>query len=91
MKQMTRGSDAVMELVRLQREEVAKHKWIESEKAGHDIGWDQAHADWLVKHFAEWERHLPSRAIDDALHARRPRKRTQARPRNVRLSTRAKG
>jgi|GEM_PF-790138 hypothetical protein len=75
MKQMTQESDAVMELVRLQREEVAKHKWIESEKAGHDIGWDQAHADWLVKYFAEWEGHLPSRVIDDALHARAPRNR----------------
>ena len=75
MNRMSRQSDPLMELIRLQQEEIARHKWIESEKAGYDIGWDLAHADWLEKHFAEWERHLPSRAIDDALHAHPPRRR----------------
>lgn len=35
-------------------EEINRHLWIESEKAGHDIGFDQAAEDWM-KHFsAEW-------------------------------------
>jgi hypothetical protein len=30
--------------------EIARHKWYESEKAGHDIGWERASVDWLVHH-----------------------------------------
>ena len=37
-------------------EEINKHKWIESEKAGKDIGWDRACREWLQKHFPRWER-----------------------------------
>jgi len=33
-----------------EREEILKHKWIESEKAGHDIGFERALTDWIVKH-----------------------------------------
>ena len=29
--------------------DVEKHKWYESEKAGHDIGWDRAYTDWIVR------------------------------------------
>ncbi|MFH0982919.1 MAG: hypothetical protein V2A79_15465 [Planctomycetota bacterium] len=31
------------------RDEILKHKWIESEKAGRDIGWERAAVDWLVR------------------------------------------
>jgi hypothetical protein len=37
-----------------EREEILKHKWIESEKAGHDIGFEKALLDWIVKHRATW-------------------------------------
>ncbi len=37
-----------------EREEILKHKWIESEKAGHDIGFEQALMDWIVKHRSQW-------------------------------------
>ena len=37
-----------------QREEVLKHKWIKSEKAGHDIGFEQALTDWIIKHHSSW-------------------------------------
>jgi hypothetical protein len=37
-----------------QREEVMKHKWFESEKAGCDIGFERALTDWLIKHRSEW-------------------------------------
>ncbi len=29
---------------------VDEHKWYESEKAGHDIGWERAAVDWLVRY-----------------------------------------
>ena len=37
-----------------ERDEILKHKWIESEKAGHDIGFEKALLDWIVKHRATW-------------------------------------
>jgi hypothetical protein len=37
-----------------EREEVLKHKWIESEKAGSDIGFEKALLDWIVKHRSNW-------------------------------------
>ena len=37
-----------------EREEILKHKWIESEKAGHDIGFERALTDWIVKHRSRW-------------------------------------
>ncbi|MBM3845395.1 MAG: DUF4032 domain-containing protein [Verrucomicrobia bacterium] len=37
-----------------EREEILRHKWIESEKAGFDIGFERALTDWIVKHRAKW-------------------------------------
>ena len=37
-----------------EREEILRHKWIESEKAGHDVGFEKALLDWIVKHRAGW-------------------------------------
>ena len=37
-----------------EREEILRHKWIESEKVGHDIGFEKALLDWIVKHRAGW-------------------------------------
>ena len=39
-----------------EREEILKHKWIESEKAGEDIGFERALTDWIVKHRAKWRK-----------------------------------
>jgi len=39
-----------------EREEILKHKWIESEKAGHDIGFERALTDWIIKHRGRWLR-----------------------------------
>lgn len=39
-----------------EREEILKHKWIESEKAGFDIGFERALLDWIVKHRANWRK-----------------------------------
>jgi hypothetical protein len=40
-----------------ERDEVLRHKWLESEKAGYDIGFDCARVDWMVKHRAAWRQH----------------------------------
>jgi hypothetical protein len=39
-----------------EREEVLKHKWIESEKAGHDIGFERALTEWIIKHRSAWRK-----------------------------------
>jgi Domain of unknown function (DUF4032) len=39
-----------------EREEILRHKWLESEKAGQDIGFEQALTDWIVKHRAAWRK-----------------------------------
>ncbi|HSH09749.1 MAG TPA: DUF4032 domain-containing protein, partial [Oceanipulchritudo sp.] len=33
-----------------EREEILRHKWLESEKAGKDIGFERALLDWIRKH-----------------------------------------
>ncbi len=37
-----------------EREEILRHKWIESEKAGQDIGFERALLDWIVKYRSGW-------------------------------------
>lgn len=39
-----------------EREEILRHKWIESEKAGYDIGFERALLDWIVKHRSGWRK-----------------------------------
>jgi hypothetical protein len=39
-----------------EREEVLKDKWIESEKAGHDVGFERALTDWIIKHRSQWRK-----------------------------------
>ncbi len=51
-----------------EREEILKHKWIESEKAGSDIGFEKALLDWIVKHRSSWR----DRRMREAKMARTP-------------------
>ena len=39
-----------------EREEIMKHKWIESEKEGKDIGFERALLDWIRNHREEWRK-----------------------------------
>ncbi len=39
-----------------ERDEIMRHKWIESEKAGRDIGFETALVGWLVHHRSEWRK-----------------------------------
>lgn len=34
--------------------EINRHKWLESEIAGYDIGFEAAAEDWLRKHASAW-------------------------------------
>ena len=37
-----------------ERDEVLRHKWIESEKVGYDIGFDKALMEWIVRYRKDW-------------------------------------
>ncbi|HCR30933.1 MAG TPA: hypothetical protein DIV79_13050 [Opitutae bacterium] len=37
-----------------EREEILRHKWLESEKAGKDIGFDKTLIDWVRNHRSQW-------------------------------------
>lgn len=39
-----------------EREEILRHKWLESEKAGRDVGFESALFSWVVHHRAQWRR-----------------------------------
>jgi hypothetical protein len=41
------------DILRKELEEILKHKWLESEKAGYDLG-DQAVWDWVEKYAYEF-------------------------------------
>ena len=43
-------------------DEIKRHLWIESEKAGYDIGYDNAAKDWISKYASAWmEYHMSSK------------------------------
>ena len=37
-----------------ERAEILKHKWLESEKVGYDIGFERALLDWIRRHRDKW-------------------------------------
>ena len=39
-----------------EREEIMRHKWLESEKAGVDIGFEEALTNWMVNHRSQWRK-----------------------------------
>ena len=59
----TEADAAVWEFFLTEREEIVKLKWIESQKAGHDIGWKKAIEIWMHDHRRSWVKdhppHLP--------------------------------
>lgn len=42
-----------------ERDEILRHKWFESEKAGQDIGFEKALLGWVINHRAAWRKHRP--------------------------------
>jgi hypothetical protein len=51
-----------------EREEILKHKWIESEKAGMDIGFECALLDWVLKHRNAWAKEYEMQNTIETLH-----------------------
>ena len=57
-----KSTDALLEKSSLyqqylaEREEVLRHKWLESERAGCDIGFERALMDWVLNHRAKWRK-----------------------------------
>lgn len=45
-----------------EREEVLKHKWLESEKKGYDIGYSAALIDWIIKYRSKWRANRKNKA-----------------------------
>ncbi|BET68740.1 hypothetical protein ASA1KI_36580 [Opitutales bacterium ASA1] len=39
-----------------EREEILRHKWLESERLGYDIGFERALLDWIRKHREDWRK-----------------------------------
>jgi hypothetical protein len=39
-----------------ERDEILKHKWIESEKAGTDVGFERALLDWIRHYRDGWRK-----------------------------------
>ncbi|MEJ5347993.1 MAG: hypothetical protein WHS46_04810 [Desulfosoma sp.] len=50
--------------IRLQLQEIQKHKWIESEKAGRDLGQD-AVFDWIEQYAEDFRRYYEPMLQDD--------------------------
>lgn len=42
----------------LERESMLKHKWLESERLGHDVGFQYALTDWIINHRMRWRKNL---------------------------------
>ena len=45
-----------------ERDEIHRHKWLESERAGLDVGMDAAVISWVVHHRAQWRKARRSQA-----------------------------
>lgn len=43
-----------------EKEEILKLKWIESEKAGKDIGFERALLTWIKKYQSDWKKYRDS-------------------------------
>ena len=39
-----------------ERDEILRHKWVLSERAGADVGFETALMDWALNHRAQWRK-----------------------------------
>lgn len=46
-----------------EREEILRHKWIESEKQGKDIGFERALLDWIRNYREGWRQERRSSSV----------------------------
>jgi hypothetical protein len=55
IKSLVTGSRYYQEFL-AERDEILKHKWIESQKAGYDIGFEKALIEWVSKYRTNWKK-----------------------------------
>jgi len=58
------------EMIELNKEieyEIETYKYLESEKAGKDIGYDSAINNWLEKHFPGWIAYRKKKLIEEII------------------------
>lgn len=44
-----------------ERDEILRHKWIRSEEAGRDIGFETALVDWMLNYRTGWKKEFAKR------------------------------
>jgi hypothetical protein len=49
--------------LKAEHDEILRHKWLESEKVGYDVGFDLAMIDWTLKHSSQWHRERQDKRI----------------------------
>jgi hypothetical protein len=49
-----------------EHEEILRHKWYESEKRGHDIGFELAQIDWSIKYGSQWRKEWQQKRLPSA-------------------------
>ena len=60
-------------------DEINRHLWIESEKAGFDVGFDRASKDWIDRFSSDWVRYnMPDRAPRSKTGTRRKARRAKS-------------
>ena len=64
-----KDTSTVYQYYQKELKEVLKHKWVESEKAGRDVGFDFALHSWIRKHRQPWRDSLkkPHRTNDEVV------------------------
>ncbi len=65
-KEFVKQSNLYQEFL-AEREEILKHKWIESERLGYDIGFERALLDWIRKHRDAWRANRRAQMAGSAL------------------------
>ncbi|HUJ08398.1 MAG TPA: hypothetical protein VL171_00075 [Verrucomicrobiae bacterium] len=63
MEQRNETIDSLGLMIRYQREEIQRYRWLESEKAGRDIGWERAEREWRRQHARAWRRWLRTQGL----------------------------
>lgn len=48
-------SSSIYQFFLAMKNEIDRHKWIESERAGHDVGFEFAMIDWTLRHKTGWK------------------------------------
>lgn len=62
-----------------EREEILRHKWLESERLGYDIGFERALLDWIRKHRDSWRAARRSQIGQSSSRATAPQQTDSAR------------